>query len=124
MEAFWTLIALVATAALVVVVALYSRELRRIGNFLQERNPGSNARLRAEINLPGIRPLLVAVNQQLDREAQTLRKQRAAKQMFEQNMMCLSHDVRTPLAGAKGYMQLAANEADTLARNEQCLSMV
>ena len=118
MNALCIAIAFVATAALLAVVALYCRELRRITRFLRERDSTSNARLRVETTLPGIRRLLRALNGQLYREAEAVRARIAAQRAFEQDMMCLSHDVRTPLAGAKGYMQLAAAEPDAVTREE------
>lgn len=88
-----------------------SRDLRRMTRFLDERQPGSNARL--TVGLPGYAPraLTESINRQLDAvqsEHIAMGEERAS---FQRDMSALAHDVRTPLMGARGHLQLALDDA-------------
>lgn len=117
----WVLLAIVCVA-LVAVLVLERCELMRMARFLRERAPGSNAQL--TVQLPGAAhaELVRAVNDQLDAAAAEQREARAQQRRFQRDLASLSHDIRTPLAGAKGYLQLAEGERD-LARREHCARM-
>lgn len=102
-------VAVLAGAVLggLLVWATYERELRRQARFLESREAGSNARMRVRLLGGGWHALASAVNDQLgavQREALgSLRKQ----QEFRRDLSALSHDMKTPLTGARGYLQLA-----------------
>lgn len=117
----WALLA-IALVALAVALALERREAARMARFLRERDPGSNARL--TVGLPGRQraELVRAVNAQLDAVDAERREVRMQHERFQRDLASLSHDIRTPLAGAKGYLQLAEGERD-LARREHCARM-
>ena len=97
-------------------VALYAGDLRRIARFLRERDRRSNARVTRGAGAPGVKELADAINTELDRslaaQVDALRRQ----QEFQRDLSALSHDIRTPLTGAKGYLQLASTEADPAER--------
>ena len=100
----------VALAVAVAVAVGYGRELKRVAAFLDERDPASNGRLSLGAPLPGALLLVNAVNRQLDSAQALLRRQQQEEREFQQGIASLSHDIRTPLAGARGYVQLAADE--------------
>lgn len=89
----------------------YLGELRRIARFLRGRDPQSNARVTAG-GAPGVTDLADAVNAELDRSAQAHIEAVRHQQEFQRDLSALSHDIRTPLMGAKGYLQLARDEED------------
>ncbi|KAB8287844.1 two-component system sensor histidine kinase [Bifidobacterium ramosum] len=97
-------------AGIVIGAAVYGREMRRMARFLRERPAGSNARL--TVRLPGgaSRELARAINAQLD----AIQSERIAAmtktQEFQRDLSSLAHDVRTPLMGAQGHIQLAMTE--------------
>lgn len=95
--------------------ARYLGELRRIARFLRERDPQSNMRVTAG-GAPGVTDLADAVNAELDRGAQAHVEALRHQQEFQRDLSALSHDIRTPLMGAKGYLQLACDEADAVQR--------
>lgn len=98
------------------VVLLYGRELRRMAVFLRTRDVRSNGRLTTEMPGPGFADLARAVNGTLD-AAEAERCEAAAEQrQFRRDLASLSHDIRTPLMGAKGYVSLAADETDDARR--------
>ena len=93
----------------------YLGELRRIARFLRGRDPQSNARVTAG-GAPGVTDLADAVNAELDRSAQAHIEALRHQQEFQRDLSALSHDIRTPLMGAKGYLQLARDEGDPAQR--------
>ncbi len=107
-------------AAVAVVMVLYARELGLYEAFLRNRPLSSNTRLNAGTHLPGCTGLAAAVNAQLYASASREAKTRQDKADLLEGLASLSHDIRTPLAGAKGYLQLACDEANAAERN-RCL---
>ncbi|WP_304426897.1 sensor histidine kinase KdpD [uncultured Adlercreutzia sp.] len=104
-----------ATCAFV-VLALYGRELRRMARWLRDRDRSSNGRLATEMPGPGFAELARAVNDSLDETAAEERQAAADQRQFQRDLASLSHDIRTPLMGAKGYVSLAADEPDAARR--------
>ena len=98
------------------VLVLYGRELRRMARWLRTRDGRSNGRLTTEMPGPGFTAMARAVNESLDAAAAERREAAAAQQQFQRDLASLSHDIRTPLMGAKGYVSLAADEADPARR--------
>ncbi|MBW3089495.1 sensor histidine kinase [Bifidobacterium miconisargentati] len=99
-------------AGIVIGSAVYGREMRRMARFLCERPAESNARLGVELPDAASRELARAINSQLD-AIQTERIAALTKvQEFQRDLSSLAHDVRTPLMGAQGHIQLALLEPD------------
>lgn len=96
--------------------ASYTLELRRMARFLRERDPRSNGRLTTGAPTPGLTDLADAVNAQLDRADSVRIDDLRHRQEFQRDLSALSHDIRTPLTGAKGYLQLAAADEDPAVR--------
>lgn len=97
------------------VAACYAGDLRRLTAFLCNRSPQGNARASAG-TAPGVTALAEAINGELDRSAQAHIEALRHRREFQRDLAALSHDIRTPLTGAKGYLQLAVGEDDPLAR--------
>ena len=83
------------------------REVRRMARFLRERDVHSNARLTVEAPGRSFAELASAVNGQLDAAQEERVAARRQQQEFQRDLASLSHDIRTPLMGAKGYLRLA-----------------
>ena len=110
-------LALVAAlvAALGIAVALLvrrNRELTRMAATLACRDPEGNERITLEVRSAGLVAIAQAINDELDRERERRIADRAAHGAFQQDLASLSHDIRTPLAGAQGYLQLAQRARD------------
>lgn len=113
------LLALGAGFGALFVVACYSAELARQARFLARRERTSNARLTCGSRLPGMVGMVDAVNAEIDAaDGERVRALRASDE-FSRGLSALSHDVRTPLTGARGYLQLAREEADPARRGAQ-----
>ena len=103
----------------VFVIGCYATELGRQARFLARRERESNARLTCGSRLPGIVGMVDAVNAEIDAaDVERVEALRAADE-FSRGLSALSHDVRTPLTGARGYLQLAREEADPARKDEQ-----
>ena len=101
------------------VCVCYATELGRQARFLARRERLSNARLTCGSRLPGMVALVDAVNAEIDAaDAERVEALRASDE-FSRGLSALSHDVRTPLTGARGYLQLAREEADPARKDEQ-----
>ncbi len=113
-------VAAVLAVLLVAVVVLYERELGRLARFLEREDRSVNERATVSFSTPGISSVAAAVNGEMD----ALRDERAAlgeqQEAFQRDLAALSHDIRTPLAGAQGYLQLHERSADP-AERERCL---
>lgn len=105
-----------ALAAALIRLARRDRELARIAAELEAREPEGNARIALEVRSPGLVALARAVNAELDRERDRRVRDLADRGAFQQDLASLSHDIRTPLAGAQGYLQLARRTDDEAAR--------
>ena len=101
------------------VVGCYATELGRQARFLARRDRASNARLTTGSRLPGVVALTDAVNAELDGTRNERVEALRASDEFSRGLSALSHDVRTPLTGARGYLQLAREEVDPARKNAQ-----
>ncbi len=109
------MLAIGALAGALITTAAYAPELRRISRLLDARRDGgasANARVTIGSRAPGIAELAEAINGELDRAMQAHVAGMRAQRDFQRDLSALSHDIRTPLTGAKGYLQLAADETD------------
>ncbi len=115
------IVAIALAVVLACAVVLYERELGRLARFLEREDRSVNERATVSFTTPGISSVAAAVNGEMD----ALRDERAAlgerQEAFQRDLAALSHDIRTPLAGAQGYLQLHGRSADP-AERERCLS--
>lgn len=123
------MIILVVILALVLVVVLmqlirYEKELRHMAQFLRTRSRASNTTLKVQLHTRGSRELAQAINAELDdsriEQAEIARQQKN----FQAGLTHLSHDIRTPLTGARGYVQLIEHETDEAIRSRYLTSVV
>lgn len=105
------ILAILLAICLMVIIA-YRQELLRWASFLEYHPQDSNTRLAKGAPLPGCERVIRSINEQLDETADREMKKRLEEEKLLQGLAGLSHDIRTPLAGAKGYVQLASVEAD------------
>lgn len=116
------LIAVLVAAIVVIgiVVGLYERELRNMAHFLCHHERDSNERISVEFATQGIREVASAMNEELDALRDARIEQEKRQVAFRQDLSSLSHDIRTPLAGAQGYLQLYERTNDS-SEQQRCL---
>lgn len=102
----------IAVVVLAVQLIRSERELRSIARFLAERDTTSNTRVTIGVHTRGFVRLGQAVNRLIDRHQGERIAAEEGKRDLRRGLTYLSHDIRTPLAGAQGYAQLASEEHD------------
>lgn len=110
------MLALGICLGVLIAVAAYATELERVTAFLRTRDPYSNARMTAGAPVPGMHSLAEALNNSLEEVSLERIEAQRERDEFQRDLSALSHDIRTPLTGAKGYLQLARDEVDDAVR--------
>ena len=87
-------------------------QLLDMARTLEETPAVSSLRLTVRLESSAVRRLCCAVNRRLD-EGRDLRLETLrGEQELRYTMACISHDIRPPLAGAMGYLQLLEAEPE------------
>ena len=112
MAVMWMVIGLLVGAAIGAgaTAVWYGRESNRMAAFLHARPDEGNARLTVGVPGESARRLAVAINEQLDRIQDERIADRTRQDEFQRDLSALSHDVRTPLMGVRGHVQLALDD--------------
>lgn len=113
---------LLALLSIICALALFflarlAADLRSICRQLEEIGRGSHIELTVTTRQKSLLTLCRSLNRILaDRDQGHILYERAEKQL-KQNITNLAHDIRTPLTGASGYLQLALECQDAGKRN-------
>ena len=106
------LLTFAALAAAVLRLLAYRAQMLEMARLLEETPAESNVRLTVRMESKAARRLCRAMNERLEAgralRQDTLRGERELKY----TLACISHDIRTPLAGALGYLQLLDGEPE------------
>ena len=106
---------ILALAALGIAISRlwsYRAQMLEMARVLEETPPESNLRLTVRMSGDAPRRLCRAVNARLEEGRQLRLETMNREQELKYTMACISHDIRTPLAGAMGYLQLLEGEPD------------
>ena len=95
----------------------YRAQLLEMARTLEETPPESNLRLTVGMSGKAPRRLCQAVNRRLEEGRQLRLEMSRREQELKYTMACISHDIRTPLAGAMGYLQLLEGEPERQAEH-------
>ena len=106
----WIALGLTAAALALAVWRLgaYRHQLLDLARTLEETPPESNLRLRVTMSGAAARRLCLALNERLEAGRRLRQQTLQDERQLRNTMACISHDIRTPLAGAMGYLQLLA----------------
>lgn len=88
------------------------RDLARLAELLDRFAVSPAPRARLESSDPAVAELARAIDRHLDADLERDLERRRADERFREQLAALSHDIRTPLAGAQGYLQLAQRAED------------
>ena len=109
---------LLLIAALVAVVWLNGRQLRAMEQLLLARGHGRSGKMRLMFPTPAAQALALQVNALIDEADGARRMADAERRELQRNLASFSHDVRTPLTGAQGYLQLYGLAENAVERDE------
>ena len=115
------ILALAALGPVLWRLASYRRQMLEMARVLEETPTESNLCLTVGMSGSAPRRLCRAVNARLESGRQLRRETLRRERELRYTMACISHDIRTPLAGAMGYLQLLDGEPD---RREEYLGIV
>lgn len=111
---------LVGLACIVLLLAAQllrtEAQLRALAKQLEELPPGSNAELTSSVRTRGMLALCRAVNGTLRAARQAGAEVKRGEEELKYTIASVSHDIRTPLTGAAGYLQLAQDTEDPAKR--------
>lgn len=86
---------------------------RHLAKKVDELSLNSNRSIELRINLPGAQDLASSINKKNRNYQSALRKKEQENNDLLRGLSELSHDIKTPLAGAKGHIQLALSRERT-----------
>ena len=111
------ILALTALGAALLRLWSYRAQMLEMARILEETPAESNLSL--TVGMPGAVPrrLCRAVNARLKAGRQLQLETLRGEQELKYTMACISHDIRTPLAGAMGYLQLLEGEPERQAEH-------
>lgn len=110
----------VLAVAVLALAALLLRLLYQLNTWtalLEASDVDSNLRLPAALRLRPVLRLCRAVNNRLDQAQQRTLQARRSGEELQTAMAAVSHDIRTPLAAASGYLELMRQEPDAQKRD-------
>lgn len=106
------LLALAVLALAVFRLWSYRAQMLEMARVLEETPVESNVCLTVRMESAAARRLCRAMNQRLEAGRQLRQETLQGARELKYTMACLSHDIRTPLAGALGYLQLLEGEPE------------
>lgn len=105
-------------ACLALALWQFCRQLDAWADFLEQTPAGSNARLTTSLRGRDFVRLVKAVNARLDAaRAHAVEAERSGREL-QNTIAAVSHDIRTPLTGAGGYLELAQDCDDPALRQD------
>ncbi len=106
------ILALAALGVTILRLWSYRTQLMEMARMLEETPVESNLRMTVRMSGAAPQRLCRAVNRRLEEGRQLRLETSRREQELKYTMACISHDIRTPLAGAMGYLQLLEGESD------------
>ena len=106
------ILALAALGAAVLRLCSYRAQMLEMARILEETPAESNLRLTVRMSGAAPRRLCQAMNARLEEGRRLRLETQKREQELKYTMACISHDIRTPLAGAMGYLQLLEGEPE------------
>lgn len=99
------------------------RQLKDWAEQLEETDENSNLRLGTSVRSRAFLRCCRAMNHRLENGQQARIRLENMSRELKYTVSCVSHDIRTPLTGAMGYLQLLENTPDA-ARQKEYISII
>ncbi len=115
------ILSLLALVLALLRLLAYRNQMLEMARVLEETPAESNLCLTVQMSGAAPRRLCRAVNARLEQGRQLRLEALRGERELKYTMACISHDIRTPLAGAMGYLQLLEGEQ---AKRDEYLGVV
>lgn len=114
-----------SAALLILVILLWrgERQLKEWAEELSQTDENSNLRLCTSVRSRGFLSACKAINGRLEKGREARIRQEVMDRELKAAISCVSHDIRTPLTGAAGYLQLLETEREP-DRQKQYIAVV
>ena len=99
---------------------LYRRQVRGLSQQLKNLEPGSNQRLTCSVRDRNFLSLCRLINTYIDSQQKLVLQALEAEEELKYTIASVSHDIRTPLTGASGYMQMVEKTENPEKKKEYC----
>lgn len=117
-----------AFAALMLVLVVYlstrlylfQQQARDLAQQLRERPPESCQRLTTFLQDRSVTELCTEINRCIDAGQESVLQSHETQKQLKYTIACVSHDIRTPLTGAAGYMQMLEKTNDSEKQKAYC----
>lgn len=90
------------------------KQLKEWSDQIEATDSMSNQRLLTNIRSKTFQRLCCTINQRLEEGQQVRIQQERASNELKYTISCISHDIRTPLTGAAGYLELLLKTTDPI----------
>lgn len=108
------------TIYLTIRLWLSQQQMTDLAQQLKERPPKSNQRLTVFLRDRSVVELCNEINRCIDAGQNAVLQSEEAQRQLKYTISCVSHDIRTPLAGADRYMQLLEKTSDPAKQLNYC----
>lgn len=99
---------------------LFQEQLRDLLRQLRDLSPDSNQRLTCFLRDRSVTGLCREINRLVEEGRQAVLDASETRRQLQHTITCVSHDIRTPLTGASGYVQLLEQTGDPEKRLRYC----
>lgn len=99
---------------------LYQEQARDLASQLLSRTQESNQRLTVFLRDRSVTHLCNAINRCIDAGQEAVLRSYEAQKQLKYTISCVSHDIRTPLTGAAGYIQMLEKAAESPKQKNYC----
>lgn len=97
---------------------IYRKQVRELSQQLKNLEPGSNQRLTCSVRDKNFLSLCRLINTYIDSQQKMVLQAQEAEAELKYTIASVSHDIRTPLTGASGYIQMAEKTENSEKRKE------
>ena len=118
------ILALAALGAALLRLWSCRAQMLEMARVLEETPAESNLRLTVWMSGAAPRRLCQAMNARLEEGRQLRLETQKREQELKYTMACISHDIRTPLAGAMGYLQLLEGDSLSPEKKAEYLTVI
>lgn len=121
------LILLTGAGVLSVRLVCYKKQINHMLEeliLMQTEHSETNMLLTSAVRIGKTEEVIAAINAVMDQKRLQQERLLRENRSYRDSITCISHDIRTPLTSAKGYIQMLGNDAVAQAKKEEYARIV